>query len=55
MKKTSHIVLRCSEKEKELLRELAKDKGLTLTEYIKNKVFGRKLEIRVTEKGVKEV
>jgi len=54
-KKESFIVVRCSEREKALLKELAEAKGLTITDYIKNKVFGRKVEIRVTEKGVREV
>lgn len=49
MKKTSHIVLRCTPKEKELLRSLAKEKGVTLTDYVKDKVFGKLIEIRITE------
>lgn len=54
-KKDSNIIIRCNEREKALIKELAKEKGLTVTEYIKVKVFGRKLECRVTEKGIREV
>lgn len=55
-KKQSQVIqMRCTHKEKTLLFELAKEKGMTLSDYIKDKVFGRKVSIRVTEKGIKEV
>lgn len=54
-KKTSHIVLRCTSKEKELLRSLAKEKGVNLTDYVKDKLFGRIIVLREIEKRVSEV
>lgn len=57
MKKTSEekINIRCTVKEKKLLKELAKRAGLTISDYIKNKALGRKVEIRVSTIGIEEV
>jgi len=57
MSKTSdeRINIRCTIKEKKLLKDLASSKNMSISDYIKDKVFGRKLNIRVTEKGIKEV
>ena len=57
MKKTSDekIIFRCTVKEKKLLKELAHNNNMNVSDYIKHKVFGRKLTIRVTENGIKEI
>lgn len=55
----TRIDIRCTKKEKELLIELAKDRGMTLSEYCKEKLLGRKVTIRYLdvkyEKEFKEV
>lgn len=57
MSKTSEerINIRCTAREKKLLKELAKKKGVSISDLIKDKVFGRSLKIRITENGVREV
>lgn len=52
----NRIDVRCSNKEKDLLKELSKDRGMTVSEYIREKLFGRKVTVRYTEsaKGNKQ-
>ena len=40
------IDIRCTKKEKEMVQTLARDCGLSVSEYIKQKLFGRKMMIR---------
>jgi hypothetical protein len=47
----TRIDVRCSKKEKELIEELAKDRGLTVSEFIREKLFGRKMTIRYLDRG----
>lgn len=54
-KSTININIRCTPKEKKLLKELSKKAGLTISDYIKNKALGRKVEIRVSTIGIEEV
>lgn len=54
-KSTTSINIRCTPKEKKLLKELSKKSGMTISDYIKNKTLGRKLEARVSTIGIEEV
>ena len=42
----TRIDIRCSEKEKAKLQELAKDRGMTLSEYCRDRLLGRKVTVR---------
>lgn len=47
MKETrTRIDIRCSEKEKAKLQELAADRGMTLSEYCRDRLLGRKVTVR---------
>ena len=45
----TRIDIRCSDREKALLSELAEDRGMTLSEYIREKLFGRKVTVRLLD------
>ena len=45
------IDIRCSAKEKQQAQEWAKDAGMTLSEYCRQKVFGRKVIVRFVDQG----
>ncbi|MFM1782200.1 MAG: hypothetical protein RLZZ181_1005 [Pseudomonadota bacterium] len=47
----TRIDVRCSKKEKELIEELARDRGLTVSEFIREKLFGRKMTVRYLDRG----
>lgn len=52
----TRIDIRCSEKEKEKLLELASDRGMTLSEYCREKLLGRKVTVRYLDaKGEKKI
>lgn len=53
MKLDKTIVFRCSDQEKALLKELAKSNNQTLSEYIKERLFGKKVVMRVNKDEVK--
>ena len=45
------IDIRCSAKEKLQVQEWARDVGMTVSEYCRQKVFGRKLVVRFIDQG----
>jgi len=47
----TRIDIRCSPKEKALLQELADDAGMTLSEYCRQKLLGRKVTVRYIDQG----
>jgi predicted DNA binding CopG/RHH family protein len=49
--KKTRIDVRCTEKEKEYLKELARDRGMTTSEYIREKLFGKKMVVRYLDQG----
>lgn len=55
MRQTEHIIIRCTEKEKKMLKKMADSKDKTITDYIKDKLFGRKAAVRITKNEMKEV
>jgi len=46
MKQLDRIDIRVSKEEKLKIKELAKDRGMTVSEYIRDKIFGRKVVVR---------
>lgn len=52
--KNTRVDVRMRESEKRKLQELAKDRGLTMSEYIKEKLFGRKVTVRWKDRGEKD-
>ena len=55
MKQTENIIIRCTEKEKKMLKKMAESKDKTITDYIKDKIFGRSALVRITKDGMREV
>lgn len=52
----SRIDIRCTQKEKERLQELASEANMTLSEWAKQKLLGRKVTVRYLDaKGKKEI
>lgn len=53
----TRIDVRCTQKEKEMITELARDRGMTVSEYIKDRLFGRKVTVRYMDigKGEREI
>lgn len=49
--------IRCTKKERAILEELAKDRGITVSELVREKLFGRKVTVRYYDvgKGEKEI
>lgn len=55
MKESRHrIDIRVTKKEKEIIQEWARCKGMTTSEYIREKVFGRKVVVRYLDQGIGE-
>lgn len=55
--KRTRIDVRCSVKEKKLLMDLARARGMTASELIREMIFGRKVTVRYRDigKGQKEI
>ena len=52
----TRIDIRCSAKEKAALLELAKNRGMTLSEYCRERLLGRKVTVRYLDhKGQKDI
>ena len=45
------VQFRLTKKEKAQLKEWASDRGMSISEYIKEKLFGRKVTIRYIDQG----
>lgn len=45
----ARIDIRCTPEEKIKIKELARDRGMTISEYVKEKIFGRKIVVRFHE------
>jgi hypothetical protein len=45
----TRIDIRCTPKEKELLQEMARETGYTVSEYVRVKLFGRKVTVRLSK------
>ena len=52
---TTSLQIRCTQKEKELLKSLALEHGQTVSEYFRTKVFGNRMTVVITKKGIKEI
>lgn len=47
--KRVRVDIRMTVKEKKLLKELARDRGLTLSEYVRERLMGREMTVRIGE------
>lgn len=45
------VDIRLTKEEKNKLKELARDRGMTVSEYVREKIFGRKVTIRWQDQG----
>lgn len=55
IKTRDRIDVRCTPKEKELIIRLAKKAGLGMSEYVKMRLFGKKIVLRATDDELVEV
>jgi hypothetical protein len=53
-KNNTRIDIRCTKQEKETLKVLAKDRGMTVSEFVKSKLFGRKITVRYLDQGTEK-
>jgi hypothetical protein len=54
-KDRSRIDIRCTVKEKELIKKMAKAAGLDMSEFIREQLFGKRVVLRVTDSNLEEV
>ena len=45
------VDIRLTKDEKKKLKELANDRGMTVSEYVREKIFGRKVVLRWQDQG----
>lgn len=45
------VDIRLTKEEKNKLKELARDRGMTVSEYVREKIFGRKVVVRWQDQG----